>query len=162
MLSENLQNAFNNQINAEIYSAYLYYAIANYYEEKGLKGFASWFKLQAKEELEHADKFANYLHDQNVKVILKEIPKPKTEFVDFKEPLTIQLAHEKKVTSSIFNLYSISKEEKDYFAESFIKAFVDEQFEEEKTAQDLLTKYEIFCLNSKDIYEFSEKLGQRK
>ena len=162
MLSENLQSAFNNQINAEIYSSYLYYSIANFYEEKGLHGFASWFKAQAKEELEHADKFSTYLHDQNAKVILKDVPKPKAEFADFKEPLTLQLAHEKKVTSAIFNLYSAAKEEKDYFTESFVKTFIDEQFEEEKTAQDLLTRYEIFCLNSKDIYEFSEKLGERK
>ncbi len=162
MLSENLSKLMINQVNKELYSSYLYLSIANYYEEKGLKGFSTWFKKQALEEKEHADKFVEYLHNNNEHVTYDSIEAPKNEFKDFKEPLSIQIAHEKYVTSLINALYEQAIEDKDYRSINFLNWFINEQAEEEKTAQDLLTTFEYFSENIKDIFEFSERLGNRK
>lgn len=161
MLSENLSKLMINQVNKELYSSYLYLSIANFYAEKGLKGFSSWFKKQAEEEKEHAEKFIEYLHDNNEHVEFESIEAPKNQFKDYKEPLTIQLAHEKYVTSLVNALYEQAILDKDYRSVNFLVWFINEQAEEEKTAQDLLTKFEYFSENIKDIYEFSESLKSR-
>ncbi len=161
MLSENLLKLMINQVNKELYSSYLYLSIANFYAEKGLKGFSSWFKKQAEEEKEHAEKFIEYLHDNNEHVEFESIEAPKNQFKDYKEPLTIQLAHEKYVTSLVNALYEQAILDKDYRSVNFLVWFINEQAEEEKTAQDLLTKFEYFSENIKDIYEFSESLKSR-
>ncbi len=162
MLSENLSKLMINQINKELYSSYLYLSIANFYEEKGLKGFSNWFKKQAEEEKEHAEKFIEYLHDNNEHVTFESIEAPKNEFKDYKEPLSIQIAHEKYVTSLINALYRQALDDNDYRSLNFLNWFINEQAEEEKTAQDLLTTFEYFSQNIKDIYEFNECLGSRK
>lgn len=162
MLSENLSKLMINQINKELYSSYLYLSIANFYEEKGLKGFSNWFKKQAEEEKEHAEKFIEYLHDNNEHVTFESIEAPKNEFKDYKEPLSIQIAHEKYVTSLINALYRQALDDNDYRSLNFLNWFINEQAEEEKTAQDLLTTFEYFSQNIKDIYEFNELLGSRK
>ena len=161
MLSEYLLKLMINQVNKELYSSYLYLSIANFYAEKGLKGFSSWFKKQAEEEKEHAEKFIEYLHDNNEHVEFESIEAPKNQFKDYKEPLTIQLAHEKYVTSLVNALYEQAILDKDYRSVNFLVWFINEQAEEEKTAQDLLTKFEYFSENIKDIYEFSESLKSR-
>ena len=161
MLSENLLKLMINQVNKELYSSYLYLSIANFYAEKGLKGFSSWIKKQAEEEKEHAEKFIEYLHDNNEHVEFESIEAPKNQFKDYKEPLTIQLAHEKYVTSLVNALYEQAILDKDYRSVNFLVWFINEQAEEEKTAQDLLTKFEYFSENIKDIYEFSESLKSR-
>ena len=162
MLSENLSKLMINQVNKELYSSYLYLSIANFYEEKGLKGFSNWFKKQAEEEKEHAEKFIEYLHDNNEHVTFESIEAPKNEFKDYKEPLSIQIAHEKYVTSLINALYRQALDDNDYRSLNFLNWFINEQAEEEKTAQDLLTTFEYFSQNIKDIYEFNELLGSRK
>ncbi len=162
MLSEKLSKLMVDQVNKELYSSYLYLSIANYYEEKGLKGFAHWFKKQAQEESEHAEKFIEYLHDNNEHVTLTTIEGPKTEFADTKEPLSIQLAHEKYVTGLINVLYKEAIESNDYRSINFLNWFINEQAEEEKTAQELLEEYELFAVDKKSVYEMSEKVGSRR
>lgn len=161
-MNEKVRDLINNQINKEMYSAYLYLNISNYYAEKGLNGFSSWFKLQANEELEHAMKFIEYLHGENETVTLDPIEAPKHTFKDFKEPLILQLEHEKYVTALINNIYKATLEVSDYRTTNFLTWFITEQTEEEKGAQDLLTKFELFAVDSKAVYQLDEKLSERK
>ena len=160
MLNKKVAKLMVNQVNKELYSSYLYLAISNYYAEEGLNGFASWFKKQAAEESEHADKFMEYLHDNDEKVVLETIEAYKGKFKDYKEPLTLQLSHEKYVTSLINDIYTAAIEAKDYRSLNFLNWFITEQAEEEKTAQDLLKEFELFAIDSKGVFEFSEKLAK--
>lgn len=162
MLNKKVAELMVNQVNKELYSSYLYLAIANYYAEEGLNGFASWFKKQAAEESEHADKFMEYLHDNDERVTIETIEAYKASFKDFKEPLTLQLSHEKYVTSLINDIYAAAIEAKDYRSVNFLNWFITEQAEEEKTAADLLKEFELFAVDSKGVYELSEKLGARR
>ena len=160
MLNKKVAELMVNQVNKELYSSYLYLAISNYYAEEGLNGFASWFKKQAAEESEHADKFMEYLHDNDEKVVLETIEAYKGKFKDYKEPLTLQLSHEKYVTALINDIYTAAIEAKDYRSLNFLNWFITEQAEEEKTAQDLLKEFELFAIDSKGVFEFSEKLAK--
>ena len=129
MLNKKVAELMVNQVNKELYSSYLYLAISNYYAEEGLNGFASWFKKQAAEESEHADKFMEYLHDNDEKVVLETIEAYKGKFKDYKEPLTLQLSHEKYVTSLINDIYTAAIEAKDYRSLNFLNWFITEQAE---------------------------------
>ena len=162
MLNKKVAELMVNQVNKELYSSYLYLAISNYYAEEGLNGFASWFKKQAAEESEHADKFMEYLHDNDEKVVLETIEAYKGKFKDYKEPLTLQLSHEEYVTSLINDIYTAAIEAKDYRSLNFLNWFITEQAEEEKTAQDLLKEFELFAIDSKSVFEFSEKLAKAR
>ena len=162
MLNKKVVELMVNQVNKELYSSYLYLAISNYYAEEGLNGFASWFKKQAAEESEHADKFMEYLHDNDEKVVLETIEAYKGKFKDYKEPLTLQLSHEKYVTSLINDIYTAAIEGKDYRSLNFLNWFITEQAEEEKTAKDLLKEFELFAIDSKSVFEFSEKLAKAR
>lgn len=162
MLNERVTKLINEQINKEMYSSYLYLNISNYYAEKGLVGFSSWFRKQAQEELEHAMKFIDYLYDEGEKVELTDIEAPKHEFKNNKEPLELTLHHEEYVTSLINNIYKTTLEVADYRTTSFLTWFIDEQREEEKNAKDLLNKFEIFAVDSKAVHQLDEQLAARK
>lgn len=162
MLNKKVATLINEQINKEMYSAYLYLNISNYYAEKGLNGFASWFKKQAEEELEHAEKFIDYLHDEGEHVSLLAIDAPKHEFKNYKEPLELTLEHEKYVTSLINAIYKATLEAEDYRTTCFLNWFIDEQREEEKNANELLTKFEIFATDAKAVHHLDAQLAARK
>ena len=162
MLDKKVAKLMVNQINKELYSSYLYLVISNYYAEEGLNGFATWFKKQAEEESEHADKFMEYLHDNDEKATLETIDVYKADFKTFKDPLVLQLNHEKYVTSLINDIYAAAIEAKDYRSVNFLNWFITEQAEEEKTAQDLLKEFELFAIDTKGVFELSEKLGTRR
>ncbi len=158
-----LVDLINDQINKEMYSSYLYLNIANYYSEKGLNGFASWFKKQASEELEHALKFIDYMHDEGANVELLDVEAPKHSFHDYKEPLTLQLEHEKYVTSLVYKIYEAALKCNDYRTTLFLNWFVTEQQEEEKHSLDLITRFELFATDSKGVYLLDKELaGDRK
>lgn len=162
MLNVKIQELINEQINKEMYSAYLYLNISNFYAEKGLNGFASWFKKQAGEEVEHAMKFVNYMHSEGAAVTLKAIDGPTQVFNDLKDPLDFQLTHERSVTSWINAIYKASLEVNDYRTTNFLNWFINEQAEEESNAADLIAMYDIFAVQSKALYKLDEKLGSRK
>ena len=103
----------NDQINKELYSAYLYLSFADYYEEEGLEGFANWYEIQAQEERDHALIFRNYLHEHGCKVKLLAIAQPDKEFSSYLEPLEAALEHEKYVTSLINDIYAAAHDAKD-------------------------------------------------
>lgn len=151
----------NDQINKEFYSAYLYLSFADYYEEEGLEGFANWYMIQAQEERDHALIFRNYLHDNGCKVKLLAIDQPDKEFSSHVEPLEAALEHEKYVTGLINDIYAAAHDAKDYRTMKFLDWFIEEQMEEEDTADTLLTRMKLFGSNAKALYDLDQECGAR-
>ena len=138
MLSQKLHDAINAQINAELWSAYLYLSMSMDAEEKGLKGVANWFYVQFQEEQDHARIFMNYLNSREAKVVLAPIEGVTTQWDSVLDMFKDTLTHEKKVTAMINNLYAIANEDKDYASVNSLVWFVDEQVEEEESARDMI------------------------
>ncbi|QJW48738.1 ferritin [bacterium BFN5] len=143
MISQKLQDAMNSQIQAELYSAYLYLSMSAYCESKNLGGFAHWMKLQYQEETSHAMKLMDYLQERGGTVVLKAIEAPPTEFGTPLEVFEQTLAHEIHVTNLINKLYEAALEEKDYAAQIFLQWFINEQVEEEASATAVLERLKI-------------------
>lgn len=148
MLNNEILKLLNEQINKELYSAYIYLDMANYYSEKGLNGFENWFYVQAKEEMDHAMLFRTYILNNDSKVILQDISTPQFSFADFREPLAEALKHEQYVTASINNIYEVAQQQKDYRTVEFLNWFIKEQGEEEKNVTDLINMYDVFSRDS--------------
>lgn len=161
MLTNSINSLINEQITKEFFSAYLYLDIANYFEDNGLTGFASWYKVQAQEELDHGMKFYEYLHDNNEKIVLEKISAPNQTFATLKDALDVSLKHEEYVTSSINKIYEEAMIQKDYRTIEFLNWFIKEQAEEEKSAQELITKMELTAHNNRGIYLLDRELSQR-
>jgi ferritin len=136
--SERFVDALNAQISREFFAAHQYTAVATYYSAATYPRLAKFFYDQATEEREHALKMVNYLLDRDEKVDFKEVGRPKSEFADWIEPLTLALEQEKKVTVSISELQGIARETNDFVSEQFIHWFLEEQVEEEATMSDLI------------------------
>ncbi len=161
MLSEKLEAALNAQINAELWSAYLYLSMSAYFAADGKPGFSNWFKIQFKEEQDHAMKFFNYVVERGGKVELKAIDKVT---LSWKSPLAAfedTLKHEQEVTAMINNLVSLAKEEQDYATESMLRWFVDEQVEEEATAQGYIDALKMINDNGFGVYTLDKELQAR-
>lgn len=161
MLNKKVSELLNDQINKELYSAYLYLDMSIYYAEEGLEGFANWFKIQAMEERAHADLFLQYLQNNGAKVTLGAIGKPDKIFNSFKDPLVESLIHEQYVTSLINNIYSEAHAVKDYRTMQFLDWFVMEQGEEEKNSEDMIKKFELFGDDPKSLYMLNNELSAR-
>lgn len=138
MLSKAMQEAINEQIKNELYSAYLYLSMAAYSEAQNLPGFAHWMRLQAQEEVEHAMKFFDFINERGGRVVLQPIDQPPAEF-DFPLQLfEMTLEHERKVTGLINDLYELALKEKDYPSQILLQWFIEEQVEEESSASQIL------------------------
>ncbi len=138
MLSKTMEKALNKQVNAEMYSAYLYQSMATWATAKGLKGLANWMSVQAKEEMVHALKFYGFIEARGGRVLLTAIEGPPT---DWESPVAVAeavAAHESKVTGLINALADLALKEKDHATHSFLKWFIDEQVEEEESARKLI------------------------
>lgn len=144
-----------------IYSAYLYLEISNIYDSISLDGFANWFMIQAQEERDHAMLFYRYLQNNGIKVQLEAIDKPDKVFEDKKAPLKATLEHEMYVTSLINDIYAAAYEARDFRSMQFLDWFVKEQGEEEKNANDLIAKMELFGDDAKSLYMLNSELGAR-
>lgn len=162
MLKEKVEKALNEQINAELYSAYLYQSMAAYFEDKSLDGFASWMDLQAEEEMAHARKFYDYVNERGGRVILDGIDKPKNEWKSNLEVFEDSQAHEEKVTAMINDLVSLAAEEKDYATHSFLQWFVDEQVEEENTVGEIVDKLKLVGDSTQGLFMMDDKLAARQ
>ncbi|MBE6348862.1 MAG: ferritin [Spirochaetaceae bacterium] len=162
MLHEKIASLMNTQINKEMFSAYLYLDFANFFESKGLSGFASWYKIQAKEEMDHAMLFYQYLQNNNAKVKLEAIGAPDIKLVEFMDPLEEGLRHEEYVTSLINKIYSVAMEYKDYKSMDFLNWFIKEQGEEELNAYTLIDRMELFGSNNTGLYILNNELANRK
>lgn len=160
-MEKKVSDLLNDQINKELYSAYLYLDMANFYSDKGLDGFANWYEIQAKEEQDHAMLIYQYMHDNDQKVTLEAIAKPDKEFKELIDPLTAALEHEKYVTSLIHTIYAAAQEVNDFRTVQFLDWFVKEQGEEEKNSTDMVTKMELFGDDAKSLYMLNSELGSR-
>jgi len=162
MISKPLQDAINEQINFELFSAYLYLSMSAHFETQNLPGFANWTRVQYQEETGHAMKLYKYVFDRSGTVTLKTIAQPATKF---KTPLDIfkeVLKHEQKVTSLINKLYELAVKEKDYAAQIFLQWFINEQVEEEKNAADIINMLEMIGDSPISLIMVDRQLGARK
>ena len=161
MLSKNLHQAINAQINAELWSAYLYLAMSMDAEAKGLKGVANWFHVQHLEEQDHARIFMNYLNSRDAKVVLQPIAEVPTEWNSVLEMFEQTLAHEKKVTALINNLAFIANEDRDFASINRLVWFIDEQVEEEESAREMIAAVEAVEGNKYGMYMLDKELATR-
>lgn len=160
-MEQRVYELINDQINKELYSSYLYLSFADYYEQEGLTGFANWYNIQAKEELDHALIFRNYLHENGCAVKLLAIDQPDKEFTDFVQPLEAALTHEKYVTSLINDIYAAAFEAHDYRTMNFLSWFIEEQQEEEDNAETMVTRMKLFGDDAKALYDLDQENAAR-
>ena len=160
-MEQKVAELLNQQINKEFYSAYLYLDMSNYYDEQDLDGFANWYKIQAQEERDHAMLFLQYLHNNGEKVTLEAIDKPDKVFASPLDPLVDAAEHERYVTSLINAIYAEAYAAKDFRTMQFLDWFVKEQGEEEKNADTMVKKYELFGTDPKGLYLLNQELGAR-
>lgn len=162
MFNKKLEEALNEQINKELYSAYLYLGMAVHFESEGLKGFASWMRVQAKEEQEHAMKIYDYLFSVDGTPALKTIKEVPTHYE--KKPIEViqeVLKHEQFVTASINSLYELALAEKDYKTQLFLQWFINEQVEEEENDRDILDTFK-YIDNNAGLLLLDKELGKRQ
>jgi ferritin len=160
-LSGNMEKALNEQLNLELASAYAYLGMAAYFANTPFTGFARWMHLQYKEELEHAEKFFEYIADRGGKVVIQSIPEPKSEYSAAKEVFEASLGHEQKVSASICKIYEAAQGEKDYPTLSFLKWFLDEQVEEEKSVGEMLARLQFIGDNHNGLFQLDRMAAQR-
>ena len=161
MISERMQNALMDQVNAEMYSSYLYLSMASDLDSKGLGGFALWMKTQAQEELYHGMKLYDFVIERGGRAILKPIEGPQTEWTS---PLAIfegAYAHELKVTGLINDLMNMAIEEKDHATTNFLQWFVKEQVEEEASADKVVQKLKLIGDGGNGLFMLDKEMGAR-
>lgn len=151
-MNEKIAELLNDQINKELYSAYLYLDMSNYYDDLDLDGYSNYYMVQAQEERDHAMMFLKYMQDNGLKVTLKAIDKPDKEFKDVLDPLVVAAEHERYVTSLINNIYHEAHQAKDYRTMKFLDWFVNEQMEEEDSANTMINRYKLFGQDAKGLY----------
>ena len=161
MLDKKVTELLNDQVNKEFYSAYLYLDFSIFYEDAGLDGFANWYKIQAQEERDHAMLMMQYLQNNGEKVTLEAIAKPDKVLDDKLHVLELGLEHEQYVTSLIHAIYDAAYSVRDFRTMQFLDWFVKEQGEEEKNADDMLKKYDLYGSDPKGLYSLNSELAAR-
>lgn len=161
MLSDKMYEALNDQINAEMYSAYLYLSMATYFEDINFPGMAGWMKAQAQEEMVHAMKFYDYIFDRNRKVELKPIKGPETAWDSPLAAFEASLKHEEFVTGRINKLVDLAIEDSDHSTKSFLNWFVDEQVEEESSVNDVVQQLKNIGDSKSGLFMLDKELGGR-
>ena len=161
MLSNQLLDALNDQVNFEFYSSYTYLAMAAYAESVDLSGVANFFRVQAQEEMSHAMKFYDYIFQKGGMVKLEAIEKPKVEYNNIIEVFETGFNHEQTVTKRIYELADIATAEREHATMSLLKWFVDEQVEEENNFQTILKKVRRLEGNPAAMYMLDEELAIR-
>jgi len=161
MLDPKVVSLLNQQINKEFYSAYLYLDFANYFTDKELNGFGNWYMIQAQEERDHALLFLQYLQNNGEKVSLEAIAKPDVALTDNRAVLEAGLNHERYVTSLIHDIYDAAYSVKDFRTMQFLDWFVKEQGEEEKNADGLVKKYDLYGNDPKSLYMLDNEMAAR-
>jgi len=161
MLNKKVSDLLNQQINKELYSAYLYLDMNNYFQSRGLNGFANWYMIQAQEERDHAMLFYQYMQNNDCTVTLDAIAKPDKVFKSDMDVLKEGLHHEEYVTSLINDIYAAAYEVKDFRTMQFLDWFIKEQGEEETNARDMITKMELFGNDPKSLYMLNQELAGR-
>lgn len=161
-MDKDVYRLLNDQINMELYSAYLYFDIARFFSHEGLDGFENWYRVQSLEEYDHAMRIVDYLEDNGLSVETKSIEKPSWEKDGLMRPLEVALEHEKKITASIDCIYAHASKSKDFRTMTFLNWFVDEQREEERNANNMISRMRLFDTDSKTLYLVNRELKERK
>lgn len=160
-LSKEMNEARNGQINAELYSSYLYLSMAAYFEARDLKGFAHWMRMQAQEESKHGHMFFDYVNDRDGRVLLTAIKAPPTEWKGPMDAFQEVYAHEQKITDMINQLVRLSEKVSDPAMHNFLQWFVKEQIEEMATAKQILAQLKLIKGNPTGLYLIDRDLGKR-
>ncbi len=161
MISKKMEEALNGQVNAELYSAYLYLSMESYFKSLNLNGFANWMRVQTQEEVAHAMKIYDFINERGGRITLKAIEGPQTEW---DSPLAIFEAvyvHEQKVTGLINNLVDLAIKEKDHATNTFLQWFVNEQVEEESSADEVVQQLKMMENAPGGMFMLDRELGQR-
>ena len=162
MMKEAVQKALNEQIKAELYSAYFYLSASSYFESNNLSGFARWMRLQSQEEVQHAMKFFDFLLDRGSQVILQAIDQPPATFQSPLDAFTQALQHEQHVTSLIHRLYGLTVQEQDYPAQILLQWFITEQVEEEREVTRITQELKMAGDNSSTLLLLNNTLSTRR
>jgi ferritin len=161
MISKKMEKALNEQVNAELYSAYLYLSMEAYFKSQNLNGFANWMRVQTQEEVMHAMKIYEFINERGGRITLKAIDGPQTKW---DSPLAVFKAvyeHEQKVTGLINNLVDLAIEEKDHATNTFLQWFVNEQVEEEASADQVVQQLKMMEKAPGGVFMLDRELGQR-
>ena len=161
MISKKLQDAFNEQINKELFSEYLYLSMAAYFDSIGLPGCAIFMKVQVQEERFHAMKMYDFVNERGGRVELKAIKKPQIEFDSAMAAFEMAYKHEQFVSKSINELMDIAISENDHASKSFLNWFVDEQVEEEDSMDTIVNKFKLIGGQGHGLLMIDSELGQR-
>lgn len=161
MISKRIEEAINEQINAEMWSAYLYLAMSLDFEHKGRPGFANWFRVQFQEEQAHALALMDYLHARNARAVLKPLKEVPSTWESPKAAFLATLEHECKVSAMINSLYAMAEEERDFATRQKLNTFVAEQVEEEETVRQILDDLELVGEDGTGIFQLDRELGAR-
>jgi len=161
MLSKKMEKAINGQINAELYSSYMYLGMSAWFTGKGMAGFANWMRQQAQEEMFHAIKMYDFVGGRGGKVVLEAIEKPPGDWKTSIEVFQATLAHEQKVTGLINNLVNQAMDERDHASNIFLQWFVTEQVEEEANATAILDKLKLIGKETGGLFALDQELALR-
>lgn len=161
MLSKKMQDAINEQIKNEIYSAYLYLSMSAYFEANNLPGFANWTHIQFEEEMVHALKLYDHMNERGGRVKLLAIPEPRSDWNTSLEVFSQVLEHEQHVTSLIHKLYETALEENDYAAQVLLHWFINEQVEEEKNATQIVEQLKLIDARGTAVLMLDHRLSKR-
>jgi len=161
MVGEKIQGAFNEQINAELYSSYLYLSMSAYFESVNLKGFANWMRVQAQEELVHAMKFYDFIIERGGKVHLLSVEEPPITWNSPLHAFEDSYLHERKITGMINRLVDLAIEEKDHASNSFLQWFVNEQVEEESSADNVVQQLKLAGDQGSGLFMVDRELATR-
>lgn len=161
MLTEKMEKALNEQLNFELYSGYIYYSMSAYCQTLDLVGMASWFKVQAQEEVFHASKFFDYVCDRGGRVRLDQIKAPRVEWDSPLAAFADAHKHEQEVTRRISDLVTLAQEERDRSTDSFLQWFVAEQIEEEATVSQIVGQLKIVGADGPGLFMVDQQLATR-
>lgn len=162
MISKKMQDAFNKQINEEMFSAYLYQAMSAHFEVNNLKGMASWFSVQAKEEMAHAMKFYGHILERGGNVVLEAIAKPKNKWTSPLAAFEEALKHEKHISDCIDKLLKLAQKEGDAASHTMLYWFVDEQVEEEASVGEIVEHLKMIGDSGNGLFMIDRHLGARE
>jgi ferritin len=161
MLDKQIENALSEQINAEFYSAYLYYSMAAYFETLSLKGFGHWMRVQALEELTHTHKFEAYILDRGGRSSKGAIDAPPAEWESPLKAFEETYAHEVSVTNRINKLMDLAREKSDYATQNFLQWFIGEQVEEEASVDEAVQKLKLVDKTEGGIFLLDQEMNKR-
>ncbi len=162
MVTKKMVEALNHQINAELYSSYLYLSMSAYFQDISLKGFANWMRVQAQEELDHAMKIYDYVLDLAKKVELLAIEKPPNEWNSPLNAFDEVYKHEQQVTSLINKLVDTAIAEKDHATNNMLQWFVAEQIDEEASSNEIVQKLKLIGEDGRGLLVLDRELAERK